>query len=112
MNVKALAIAAGLASVVLVCVTVLLLNHIDTTAIVAVISVVATPVIGAVLYSKVETISQQTNGTSARQASLLESVVEHLKTHNTVPIPEAVPPNTTTTVTTSNVAVPTEEAKA
>lgn len=102
MNVRALWAAVALASVVLVCVTILLALHVDPTAVISVISIVAVPVIGAVLYGKVETISQQTNGNTTRLTDLLTSVVEHLKTHNT--IPADLPPNTT--VTTSSVVSP------
>jgi asparagine N-glycosylation enzyme membrane subunit Stt3 len=76
-----------LVSVVLTSVTVLLALHIDPTAIISLVSVVAVPVIGAVLYGKVETISQQTNGNTSRLTSLVEGMVDHLKTHNTVEIP-------------------------
>lgn len=91
---RALTAAVVLACVAMVCVTVLLALHVDPTAIVSVVSVVAVPIIGAVLYGKVETISQQTNGNQSRLTSLLESTVEHLKTHNTVPIPTEAPSET------------------
>ena len=113
MNVKALALASALATVVLVCVTVLLLKHVDPTPFIAVIGVVAGPIIAAVLYGKVEQISskadqisQNTNGTTLRMQDLLSSVVEHLKTHNTVPIPDQQAPNSTTTLTTTNTTEP------
>lgn len=106
MNVRLLALVTGLSAVVLVCTTVLLLAHVDPTPFIVVIGVVVTPILGVALYGKVEQIVQQTNGASAAKDALLSSVVEHLKTHNTVPIPEAQSPNTTTTVTTTNVTEP------
>ncbi len=91
MGMKGLIAAVVIACMAMVCVTILLALHVDPTAIISVISVVAVPIIGAVLYGKVDSVQQQTNGNQSRLTTLLESTVEHLKTHNTVPIPEAPP---------------------
>lgn len=79
MMMKSIWPVVSLAAVVLVCVTVLLAMHVDPTAVISVIAVVVTPIITAVTYAKVETISQQTNGQQVRQQALLESLVDHVK---------------------------------
>lgn len=110
MTMKALWAIVVMVSVALFCVTFLLWKHVDPTAIVSVISVLAVPVVGAAIYNKVDntstkvdTVQQQTNGARDQMMQLVSGVVEHLKTHNTVPI---ATPNTTTTVTTSTVESP------
>lgn len=76
--------AVALASVCLVCVTVLLALHVDTTVIVSVLTMVAVPVMGAIIYGKVDTVEKQTNGNTTRQQATIDGLIDHLKQHNAV----------------------------
>ena len=68
-----------LISIVLVCVTVLLIVGIDPTAVISVMSVLVVPVLTAMLYGKVQQIEQNTNGAASRRDEMIRDVLEHFK---------------------------------
>ena len=66
--------------------------HVPPASIIALLSVIAVPVSGALIYSKASTIEKQTNGNTTALLNMVEGVMEHFKTH-TVPIAsEPTPP--------------------
>lgn len=97
MNLKLLPWVVVIVCVAMGCMTLLMVLRIDPTPFVALLGVLVLPVVGAVIYGKVEQVQQQTNGTQQTLVSMVQGVLEHLKTHNTVPIPQA-PTKVTSTV--------------
>lgn len=66
--------------------------HVPPASIIALLSVIAVPVSGALIYSKASTIEKQTNGNTTALMNMVDGVMEHFKTH-TVPIAsEPTPP--------------------
>lgn len=88
MSNKQLGVIAALTALLMVCVTVLLALGVPSTAIIGVLSVLVAPTLGAMLYAKVTTIEKQTNGNTSAKDETINSLIEHLKTHNSVPIDE------------------------
>lgn len=88
MSDKQLAVIAGLTALLTICVTVLLALGVPSTAIIGVLSVLVLPTLGAMLYGKVSTIEKNTNGNTSAKDATIDSLIEHLKTHNSVPIEE------------------------
>jgi uncharacterized membrane protein len=79
MNPRAVWAVVTMACVVLACVTVLLLNHVDPGAIISVIAVVVTPIISAVIYDKVRSIDERTNGHQTQLTAMINDLVEYVK---------------------------------
>lgn len=100
MNTKLLPWVCSIIAVAMVCLSFLLYKHIDPTPFVALVGATLTPLVAALLYSKVDKIEQQTNGTNANLMAMVNGVLEHLKTHNTIPMPPA-PVKVTSTVESS-----------
>src|SRR5258706_5506309 len=88
MNSKLLPWLSAVVSVAMVCMAFLLWRHIDPAPFLALLGITLTPLVGATLYAKVDKVEQQTNGTQQSLVTMVNGVLEHLKTHNSVPVPK------------------------
>lgn len=86
----------ALVTVALTCVTVALALHVDVTAIVGIINLAALPVIATYLNGKLDKIDVNTNGNIARKDEQIANLVDHIKTHNSVPLDQPIIPVTAT----------------
>lgn len=86
---------AGIAAVVVV-----LALHLDTAAVMLVISSTVFPIVGAALYGKMATVEQQTNGTNAKLQASVQELIAHIATQNAALVEHvrstsSTPPDTT-----------------
>ncbi len=74
------------------CVAALSMMHIDTAGLMTAIGAIVIPTLGVLIYGKLTEVSQQTNGQTTRLYALVDGLVEHLKTHQSIPPAPAAPP--------------------